>query len=186
MAVIEIAMRRLLYISFIFFLGCRPISTSHVDFSSSLLIDSVDITTFNTDSMKNQIFNKDDKLVQLDKPDILICEKLLKDYIYQYNLDGARKIDSLKRYFRDVRHIIAQIYEEQFHIDLSKYGRQYIAVLNKQNHKIVYINCFCNPSEHDYKRKDWVFVMDGGNCFFQMKIDLTVKKVIEYSENGVA
>jgi len=136
--------------------------------------------------MKNRIFTVDYKVIPLKQSDFLECEKLVKDYINQYNIKGAKRLDSLKRYLRDVKHKNVQLFEDQFFINLKKYGRQYIAVKNKENHIIVYLNCFCNPSEFNYRKKDWVFVEDGGNCFFQIKIDLTDKKIIEYSENGVA
>ena len=179
-------MRVATYILILLIFGCKPSIQEKVYSSSNYLIDSIDITVFTTDSMKNRVFTDDYKVVQLNKSDIFESENLLKDYINQYNIKGTKRLDSLKRYFQEVKHKNVQLYEDPFRIDLRKYGRQYIAVKNKENHIIVYLNCFCNPSEFDYRKKDWVFVFDGGNCFFQMKIDLTDKKVIEFSENGVA
>ena len=164
--------------------GYRPSIQRKVDPSLNYVIDSTDITIFAADSMKNRIFTDDYKVVPLRQSDILECEKLLKDYIKRYNIKGTEKLDSVKRYFREVKHKEVQLYEGQFFINLKKYGRQYIAVKSKANHIIVYLNCFCNPSEFNYRKKDWVFVLDGGNCFFQMKIDLTDKKIFEFSENG--
>ena len=176
-----------IYILILLIFGCRPNNQNKVDDPiSTKWLDSPDITVFATDSMKNGIFANEDKIIKLDKSEILECEKILKDYVNRYNLIGANKLDSMKRFFRDVKHKNIQLYEKQLFIDLKNYGRQYLGVLSRTMHKIVYLNCFDNPSEFNYRQKDWVIVLDGGNCFFQMKIDLTDKKVIEYSENGKA
>jgi hypothetical protein len=110
----------------------------------------------------------------------------LRIFIDRYNKKGKIKLDSLKKRYNTPKYKGIQFMENQFYIDLKKYGRQYIAVKDKHSHKIVYINCFCNPSEFTYRKSDWVQVDDGGNCFFQIKIDLNAKKIIDFRENGVA
>lgn len=180
-------MRNIIYILILLVFGCRQNTKNETNASShSYFIDSIDITVFVADSMKNQIFPEDYIVVNTERSEIIECENLLKEYINQYNDRGISKADSLNKYHRKVKHKSLTIDKEQFLIDLKDYGRQYISVLNKENHKIVYINCFCNPLGFHYRQKDWVFVFDGGNCFFQLKIDLTDKKVIEFSDNGVA
>lgn len=147
---------------------------------------TIDITIFTTHAKKNSIFSKDYQLSQLNKSDISECEHILKNFIDQYNIKGKIKLDSLEKHYNTPKYKGIQFLENQFYIDLQKYGRQYIAVKDKHSHKIVYINCFCNPSEFTYRKHDWVQVDDGGNCFFQIKIDLNDKKVIDFRENGVA
>jgi hypothetical protein len=161
----------------------------HLEQSDTSLIDlnNIDCTIFESDSLKSAIFTNDYKTIKITKPDIIKCEILLKKFIYQYNIKGKRQMDSLKCYFKEVKNVPdVQLYETQFHIDLTKYGRQYLLVQSPDKHKIAYINCFCNPGDFPYRKKDWVSVDDGGNCFFNVKIDLTDNKIIEYSENGVA
>ena len=149
-------------------------------------LSKIEYTIFESDSMKSRIFKDDYKTIKITKSDIADCEALLREFINQYNIKGDRKLDSTKRYFKEVKHIeFIQLYQDQFHINLERYGRQYFILQAPNKHKIVFINCFCNPDEFDYK-KDWIFVKDGGNCFFNLKIDLTDKKIIEFSENGVA
>ena len=179
-------MKNLVYILTIFILGCSH-NTKNGSTTSSYTysIDSIDITVFVSDSMKNQIFPNNYKVVNTEISEIVECETLLKTYIAQYNQRGILRADSLNKRHR-IKYSSEAIDVEQFLIDLKNYGRQYISAIDNRNHKLVYINCFCNPLEFPYRHKDWVFVFDGGNCFFQLKIDLTDKKVIDFSENGVA
>lgn len=179
-------MRKLIYIITLFILGCSHSNKNEATTTSySYSIDSIDITVFVADSMKNQIFPTNYKVVNTEISEIVECENLLKDYIAQYNQRGIHKADSLNKLHQNKYNFLTTD-KEQFLIDLKNYGRQYISVKNEGCHKLVYINCFCNPLEFPYRHKDWVFVFDGGNCFFQLKIDLTDKKVIDFSENGVA
>jgi len=68
----------------------------------------------------------------------------------------------------------------------SVYYRQVIAVTNSSGRRIVWINCFCMKEELKYWKKDIVMVLDGGNCFFNVKIDLNSGKDFDFMVNGVA
>jgi hypothetical protein len=73
-------------------------------------------------------------------------------------------------------------------IELSKYNRQYIAIINENGEKEVFINCFRSPSisKSDYWKNKFVFVMDGGDHFFQVKINLTKLIITMFNVNGYA
>lgn len=67
---------------------------------------------------------------------------------------------------------------------LDEYDRQYIGlILDGKN--IVYANYFCNNTGTDWK-KDLVFVMDGGACYFQFKYDADSGKFLDLQVNGEA
>ena len=53
---------------------------------------------------------------------------------------------------------------------LDTYKRQYAGVI-VNGRKIVYGNFFCTDAGIDWK-KNWVFVLDGGDCFFQFQLDV--------------
>jgi hypothetical protein len=69
----------------------------------------------------------------------------------------------------------------------NTYRFQYQGQEEKGN-KFVYINAFCNI--HGPKginvRKDFVFVHDGGGCFFQLKYDPIADKFFDAFINGEA
>ena len=71
-------------------------------------------------------------------------------------------------------------------IDLKKYKRQYIPQENKNGTREVWVNCFCRSHDDKKWQNELVMVRDGGNCFFNLKIDLTNKKYFEFSVNGLA
>ena len=73
-------------------------------------------------------------------------------------------------------------------IDLSKYNRQYIAIINENKEKEVFINCFMRSSirESGCWKNNFVIVSDGGNHFFQVKINLTKQIITMFNVNGYA
>ena len=66
-----------------------------------------------------------------------------------------------------------------------KYKKQYVAVINLKGEKEVWINGFCN-SWNDNWKKDILLVNDGGNCYFNLKVNLTTKKCYDVFVNGYA
>lgn len=68
-------------------------------------------------------------------------------------------------------------------LDIKKYKRQYFPVINDKGEKEVWVNCFCGHPDYDWKNKI-VFVFDGGNCFFNVKVNLQTKKYYDLMING--
>ena len=71
-------------------------------------------------------------------------------------------------------------------IDLKRYYRQYIVVYNKHGEKEVWVNCFCNIQPLAHWREKAVIMMGGGNCFFNVRINLTRKSYSDFMVNGLA
>jgi hypothetical protein len=74
-------------------------------------------------------------------------------------------------------------------IDLPTYKRQYVPFVSATGEKEVWVNCFCTDGaswKHDYWREDVVFVMDGGNCYFNVMINLTKGLCYDLMVNGHA
>ncbi len=70
---------------------------------------------------------------------------------------------------------------------LEKYSKQYVGYQDASGNKFVYINGFCRANENaEDLRKTLRIVFDGGNCFFQMKIDIKTGKCVEFRVNGSA
>jgi len=68
----------------------------------------------------------------------------------------------------------------------TTYYKQLIAVVNDKGEKIVWANCFCARIQASNWRRGVVLVMDGGSCFFNLKINLSTHTVFEIKVNGVA
>lgn len=111
------------------------------------------------------IFPKDYKSYTADESDIEAAEKLL-----QYAFDDQKR--------PTVNRVAGKT--------LDEYNRQFVFALNDKGEKIAWINCFCKSQESDFK--NWntnvVMVKDGGNCFFNAKVNLTLNTYTEFNVNG--
>ena len=172
-------------------LGCTRTNDSgqaNVDKGDTLIItdnvvlDSLDFNILKYDTSYHYIFPKTFKATDLSEGEIKECEALLIDYIEKYNTGAARRrFEEATKGNPDLKFNL-----DDFTIDLKDYGRQFMAGISDNGTKIVFVNCFCDPKKFDYRNKELVFVFDGGNCFFNFKVNLTEKKVFDFMENGVA
>ena len=104
------------------------------------------------------------------------------------NQKEVHQIDSLlRRCVSDYNKKLATNLRAGYSIDFEKYKykRQYMAVVNSKGEKEVWINCFCNTWEKNWKN-EIILVHDGGNCYFNLKINLTSGECFEVSVNGYA
>lgn len=67
---------------------------------------------------------------------------------------------------------------------LDQYNRQYIGIM-LDGKQIIYANYFCHSLETDW-RKNFVFVLNGGDCFFQFKYDVNSAEFFDLLINGEA
>jgi hypothetical protein len=121
-------------------------------------------------------FNKNYSPATLSDSDLLGLDVLIYQSIQKYN-SGLKKESFQYRGIDTVK----------FH-----YKMQIIPALNHKGQKEIWINGFCshwNGSLEPF-RKDWkkqlVSVKDGGNCYFNFKINLATKKYYAFSVNGYA
>jgi hypothetical protein len=77
---------------------------------------------------------------------------------------------------------------KQWTIDPKKYNyrKQLIVVENIKGEKEVWVNCFCNTWGNDNWKREVLNVHDGGQCYFNFKINLTAKRFYNLIVNGVA
>jgi hypothetical protein len=67
---------------------------------------------------------------------------------------------------------------------LDEYQRQYIGLMFKGD-RIIYGNFFCDDTGMDWQQ-EFVIVLDGGDCFFQVKYDVKSGLFIGLQVNGEA
>lgn len=68
----------------------------------------------------------------------------------------------------------------------NNYFKQIIAVTNKKGQKEVWVNCFCVTMDNNKWKRDILIVEDGGNCYFNFKINLATMIFFDLRVNGVA
>ncbi len=119
------------------------------------------------------------KQSSLNEAELIQIDLLLNKCIDEYNVGKE------KRYNQAVSNSGSNLTKDNFVIDLNKRKRQYVVVTNSNNEKIVWINCFCG--NWDISTKTSILsIKDGGNCLFNLKINLSKKIYFELSVNGDA
>jgi hypothetical protein len=143
-------------------------------------LDTSRYAIFKFDSNNCWVFNKNDKPTELTDQDINKIEKLLVKCISNYNIKQ-------KKYSASIKKSHPYIDETQFFIDLPKYKKQYLAIINSKKEKEIWVNCFrpSHDADFNYWRKKIVRVNDGGNYFFNVIINLTRNKYYQFRENGI-
>lgn len=121
------------------------------------------------------------KATDLSVTEIIQLDSLLQSCIAAYNIEETRHYNTDKERFPKFAPRL-----EDYIITLQKYKRQFIPVINANGEKEVWVNCFRSEDiDHSYWRKTVVFVNDGGNYYFNVKINLATKKYYALRVNGV-
>lgn len=144
-------------IGFIFFINSNSFCQDYTN-SDKKSYSKDSIIFLNSDSLVN--FKKF-KVWQPKEKHLNIVNKIIEDEINKFNAKN----------------------ESQRHIDLREYYKQYVCYKDKKNHKIIYISAFCSYSFYDNIEKYHIGVTDGGKCYWQMKINISEKKVIMFHVN---
>ena len=109
--------------------------------------------------------------------------------IPQYIFDkSSNSVDLSTEDINKIDELLNNLVEKQsgaFHINPTKYYKQLIAVTNSKGEKAVWVNCLCSLQNHFYWKKSIVMVLDGGPCYFNLKINLTKNTLYDLIINGV-
>ena len=62
------------------------------------------------------------------------------------------------------------------------YMRQYLGIV-ENGQEVIYANFFCSDFDLDWQ-EEFVLVMDGGDCYFQVKYNPTTGEFYDFSVNG--
>jgi len=68
------------------------------------------------------------------------------------------------------------------------YTMQFVGAIDEKDEKIIWVNCFCSSEIKYFKdwKTDLVLVKDGGNCFFNLKINVDNNTYYDVLVNGEA
>ena len=129
-------------------------------------MDTATIAIIPFENTSNWTLFKNCKPSNLTNTDITEIEQILIKCIDNYNTEPEQKKGNIDNT-----------------INLASYKRQYVPVINEKEEKEVWINCFCNDWDRDWK-KGIIQVLDGGKCYFNLKINLTTKTYYDLIVNG--
>lgn len=183
-------MRILNYITisiFLLFVSCKQKNNSEAisfpaveQVNTILRLDTAIYAILELDTSQTWFFPKTYKASTLTNSDIIEIEKQLKTCIEKYNLEQEKNYELMSKNNPQYK-----LDKNNYIIALKNYKRQLIPVINEKGEKEVWVNCFCDGGE-TYWQKEIVLVEDGGNCFFNLKINLFTKKYYGLMVNGVA
>lgn len=123
---------------------------------------------------------KNAKPATINSQEIEQADIIIKKYIDNYNPKQKSLFDSILKV-----HPNRYIKVEDYIIDFQRYKRQYVTVVNKKGEKEIWVNFFCRTYNKDWKNY-LVFVKDGGNCYFNLKVNLSKKICYALAINGHA
>lgn len=169
-------------VPFVVFFAFGNINGIHPQNKKPKKVNEKNIVVLQTDKDLEWIYDDDEKPATLNKNDFKIIERLLQKTVQEYN----RQVEARFQHYKKKNPQAVKVHKNNFLIELERYKRQYFATQKSNGEKIVWINCFCRiPSNIDWQT-DLVWVKDGGNCYFQMQINITKKEVESFSVNGAA
>ena len=156
-----------------------PTAVNDVWLPSNFQVDTSTyvILKFNT---KDTWLFKSAKPTSLSNNEIQAIEGILKKCIDKHNIYQEKEYKKNSQKYPEYN-----FNRGDFIIDLSRYKRQYIPVINSRGEKEVWINCLCSSEWHKYWRDEIVMVMDGGNCYFNVIINMSKKTYYNLMVNGV-
>jgi len=172
----QLAIFSLLYLFQITFAFGQKIKS---ETKSHYLVDTSKIAIIPFDKSKSWFF-KENEPTSLTSKDLDQIDKLLTLCIFKYNYKKQKIYNQIER-----NNVENEEYFERNCIDLSKYKRQYVATINSKGEKEIWVNLFCDTFNSNWKNEILV-VFDGGNYFFNVKLNLKKKKYFELRINGVA
>lgn len=156
--------------------GHREYQTANISLSKAQ-IDTASIAIIPFDATQYWIFEKSQPY-SLTNIDIEAIELILRKWVNEYNPSQEQEFQSIHK-----NHPELNIDKANFIIDLQRYKRQYIAIINTKGEKEVWINCFCGERDQNWKT-NLIVIKDGGNCYFNLKVNLTTGKYYDLMVNG--
>ena len=118
---------------------------------------------------------------KLSQKELIIIEELFQEMLIEHNAGQARALVKHNK-----ENPTNQWERTGFELETKGFKRQYLPVINKKGEKIVWVNFLCRHFDHPYWRNYRMKVMDGGNCYYNFKVNLTTKKVYDLHINGYA
>ena len=124
---------------------------------------------------------KNRKPAELKLSELVQIEKIIETAIKENNLKQSEELNEYNKTYPD-----SQLTETGYELNLNKFKRQYVSTINEKGEKEIWVNFFCNDWNNDKWKLKIMTVKDGGNCYFNIKVNLTDKTYSDLRINGYA
>lgn len=163
-----------------FLIGCEHNNTNRPKNLKPTAKIQIDTSVFVILPLDTTLVSLSGKPADLTTKYLVEIERLLTKCVEDYNVEQEKQ-------FQEINHTFPEHKSDKkdLVIDLKRYQRQYMATRNSRGEKVVWINCFCDQWDKHSRTSPYI-VMDGGNCYFNLKVNLTTGLYYELMVNGVA
>lgn len=145
---------------------CFLIFIAQFSFGQDSTLHTSKFDSENIAILKHFSYDKGAKYTKLTNTDLILVDEIIDRCLSEYN----RGRDTSSYEF----------------LKSSIYKRQYVPFI-KNGQKYVWVNFFCGDvKQYPYWRKKPVLVFDGGNCYFNVTINLSTEKYFSLYINGMA
>ena len=169
----------LIFVLTFFLTGCNKRTSENPENLNSTHFDTSIIDILPLDTRYYWVFDSG-KPVGLSDKEITQIQSILIKCIQDNNPQLEKRFEEIK-----ANNPEDKIDKEDYIINLTRYKRQYMARMNSKGEKEVWVNCFCNNG-YSHSNKEPVIVSDGGNCYFNLKINLKTGRYFDFGINGEA
>jgi len=175
----------LFVLSILFFMSCKDknveTETKIKEKGETFSLPKSDYAILPFSENTHYIF-KDVKTANLSEKELIEIEALFQKMVTEHNAGQARVLAKHNKENPD-----NQWKETGYELEKKSFKRQYLPVINEKGEKEVWINFFC--AEH-LEGNRWKTkrhrVLDGGNCYYNLKINLVTKEIYALMINGYA
>ncbi len=173
-------MKKLIYLVLILISSCNGTKSSTEITQTDYVLSESDFVILPFQEKWHWIF-KDVKPTELTQTELTEIEDILKIAVEKSN---QSQIEYLKNNNKENPKYRRK--KSGFELKLNGYYRQYVPVINSIGEKEIWINFFCSDFGTENWRTDLFTVFDGGNCFWNIKVNLTKNEYYELRINGYA
>ena len=161
--------------------GNKNIETNRItnEEQTFLLTDSTYVI-FEYDSAEHWFFENSIP-TSLSDIELIEIEKIIDNAIYLHNKKESERLAKINS-----KNPKNQMTETGSELHKEGFMRQYVPVINVKGEKEVWINFFCFDWNSDYWKSKIMIVDDGGNCFYNIKVNLKSKTFYDLRINGNA
>jgi hypothetical protein len=180
------AMRILLLVLTILIIACKENAKNHQKVS----LTKKEQVSFSLDTSQYVILTFQDdwywifenvQSSNLSSTELIKIEKIIDKALEENNELQKQKLKT-----HNANYPSKQRTETGYELKVEGFKRQYVPVINEKGEKEIWVNFFCNDWRSEKWKTDIMFVHDGGNCYFNLKVNLATKTYSELHINGYA
>lgn len=121
------------------------------------------------------------------KTKIVVNYKIFSQDYEVFELRNFKRFTPEKKDIEKSRELIKHFLSDKDEIrGMDDYNVQYFGFIDEGGNKNIWANYICRSNTGTDWQNDLTLVLDGGNCYFNLKVNLDTGKVFDFLVNGEA